>query len=93
MSQGVYVLGGKCPGGKCPGGKCPGGKCLGGKCPGGTCPRTRFNALSLINANVNMIVKDCVSNSQYSLSDNSILKISCPRNDLTFFCSSLTCSA
>ena len=25
MSQGVYVLGGKCPGGKCPGGKCPGG--------------------------------------------------------------------
>ena len=40
MSQGVYVLGGKCPGGKCPGGKCPGGispwgKCLGGTCPGG----------------------------------------------------------
>ena len=25
MSQGVYVLGGKCPGGKCPGGICPGG--------------------------------------------------------------------
>ena len=25
MSQGVYVLGGKCPGGKCPGGKFPGG--------------------------------------------------------------------
>ena len=25
MSQGVYVLGGKCPGDKCPGGKCPGG--------------------------------------------------------------------
>ena len=25
MSQGVYVLEGKCPGGKCPGGKCPGG--------------------------------------------------------------------
>ena len=27
MSQGVYVLGGKCPGGMCPGGKCPGGTC------------------------------------------------------------------
>ena len=45
MSQGVYVLGGKCPGGKCPGGKCPvgicpWGKCPGGKCPGGLCPRT-----------------------------------------------------
>ena len=45
MSQGVYVLGGKCPGGKCPGGKCPGGICPWGKCPGGTClgglcPRT-----------------------------------------------------
>ena len=38
MSQGVYVLGGKCPGGKCPGGKCPGGRCPWGKCPGGTCP-------------------------------------------------------
>ena len=38
MSQGVYVLGGKCPGGKCPGGKCPGGLCPWGKCPGGTCP-------------------------------------------------------
>ena len=37
MSQGVYVLGGKCPGGKCPGGKCPGGICPWGKCPGGTC--------------------------------------------------------
>ena len=34
MSQGVYVLGGKCPGGKCPGGKCPGGICPWGKCPG-----------------------------------------------------------
>ena len=34
MSQGVYVLGGKCPGGKCPGGKCPGGICPRGKCPG-----------------------------------------------------------
>ena len=47
MSQGVYVLGGKCPGGKCPGGKCPGGicpwgKCPGGTCPGGLCPRTVF---------------------------------------------------
>ena len=45
MSQGVYVLGGKCPGGKCPGGKfpggiCPWGKCPGGTCPGGLCPRT-----------------------------------------------------
>ena len=45
MSQGVYVLGGKCPGGKCPGGKCPGGICPwgkgpGGTCPGGLCPRT-----------------------------------------------------
>ena len=38
MSQGVYVLGGKCSGGKCPGGKCPGGICPWGKCPGGTCP-------------------------------------------------------
>ena len=38
MSQGVHVLGGKCPGGKCPGGKCPGGICPWGKCPGGTCP-------------------------------------------------------
>ena len=38
MSQGVYVLGGKCPGGKCPGGKCPGGICPWGKCPRGTCP-------------------------------------------------------
>ena len=36
MSQGVYVLGGKCPGGKCPGGICPGGICPWGKCPGGT---------------------------------------------------------
>ena len=34
MSQGVCVLGGKCPGGKCPGGKCPGGICPWGKCPG-----------------------------------------------------------
>ena len=32
MSQGVYVLGDKCPGGKSPG----------GTCPGGLCPRTRF---------------------------------------------------
>ena len=39
MSQGVYVLGGKCPGGKCPGGKCPGGISPWGKCLGGTCPR------------------------------------------------------
>ena len=49
MSQGVYVLGGKCPGGKCPGGKCPGGicplgKCPGGTCPGGLCPRTVYYA-------------------------------------------------
>ena len=35
MSQGVYVLGGKCPGGKCLGGICPWGKCPGGTCPGG----------------------------------------------------------
>ena len=34
MSQGVYVLGGKCPGGKCPGGKCLGGICPWVKCPG-----------------------------------------------------------
>ena len=27
LSQGVYVLRGKCPRGKCPGGKCPGGIC------------------------------------------------------------------
>ena len=39
MSQGVYVLGGKCPGDKCPGGICPWGKCPGGTCPGGLCPR------------------------------------------------------
>ena len=38
MSQGVYVLGGKCPRGKCPGGKCPRGICPGGKCLRGTCP-------------------------------------------------------
>ena len=59
MSQGVYVLGGKCPGGKCPGGKCPGGKCPGGicpwgKCPGGTCPgglcpRTGYNLKCIYN--------------------------------------------
>ena len=35
MSQGVYVLGGKCPWGKCPEGKCLGGICPWGKCPGG----------------------------------------------------------
>ena len=45
MSQGVYVLGGKCPGGKCPGGKCPGGMCPWGKCPGGICPRTVYSIL------------------------------------------------
>ena len=33
MSQGVYILGGKCPGGKFPGGKCPGGIWCWGKCP------------------------------------------------------------
>ena len=54
MSQGVYVLGGKCPGGKCPGGKCPGGicpwgKCPGGTCPGGLCPRTVFNTCHNMN--------------------------------------------
>ena len=38
MSQGVSVLGGKCPGGKC-----PGGKCQGGTCPGGGGPRTKHN--------------------------------------------------
>ena len=38
MSQGVYVLGGKCSGGKCQGGKFPGGICPWGKCPGSTCP-------------------------------------------------------
>ena len=27
MSQGVYVLGGKCPGVSVPGGTCPGGLC------------------------------------------------------------------
>ena len=30
MSQGVCVLGGKCPGGICPWGKNPGGTCPGG---------------------------------------------------------------
>ena len=33
MSQGVYILGGKCPVGKFPGGKCPGGIWCWGKCP------------------------------------------------------------
>ena len=39
MSQGVYVLGGKCPSDKCPEGKCTGVSviCPWGKCPGGTC--------------------------------------------------------
>ena len=50
MSQGVYVLGGKCPGGKCPGGKCPGGICPWGKCPGGLCPRTMPDVTSVIIA-------------------------------------------
>ena len=35
MSQGVYVLGGKCPGGKCPGGMCPWGMCPGVHVRGG----------------------------------------------------------
>ena len=56
MSQGVYVLGGKCPGGKCPGGKCPGGICPWGKCPGGTClgglcPRTLREAFNIQRTN------------------------------------------
>ena len=38
MSQGVYVLGGKCPRGKCPRGKCLGSICPWGKYPEGTCP-------------------------------------------------------
>ena len=51
MSQGVYVLGDKCPRGKLPGGiimsqwgiyvlggKCPRGKYPVGKCPRGICP-------------------------------------------------------
>ena len=59
MSQGVYVLGGKCPGGKCPGGKCPGGicpwgKCPGGTCPGGLCPRT-LEYISTINSVLNVL--------------------------------------
>ena len=50
MSQGVYVLGVKCPRGMCPGGKCPGGICPWGTCPGvhvrgggggGLCPRNK----------------------------------------------------
>ena len=53
MSQGVHVLGGKCPGGKCPGGKCPEGtcpwgKCPGGTCPGGLCPRTVYDSVATI---------------------------------------------
>ena len=58
MSQGVYVLGGKCPGSKCPGGKCPGGICPlgkgqgggGGKCPGGYVlePQNLYNPNSSI---------------------------------------------
>ena len=35
MSQGVYVLEGKCPRGKCPRRKCPGELCPWGKCSGG----------------------------------------------------------
>ena len=46
MSQGVYVLGGKCPGGKCPGGICPWGQCPGGTCPRGLCPRTGLYMVS-----------------------------------------------
>ena len=38
MSQGVYVLGGKCPRGKCPGGKCLGVYFLKVSVRGGTCP-------------------------------------------------------
>ena len=38
MSQGVYVLGGKCPEGICPWGKCPGVHV-----PGWLCPRTILN--------------------------------------------------
>ena len=50
MSQGVYVLGGKCPGGKCRGGKCPGGRCPWGKCPGGTCPGGGLCPRTILNA-------------------------------------------
>ena len=42
MSQGVYVLVGRCPGGEYPGGKCLGGICHLGKCPGGTCQGRLF---------------------------------------------------
>ena len=69
MSQGVYVLGGKCPGGKCPGGKCPGGicpwgKCPGVTCPGGLCPRTAW----VVYANCNDILRRRTSWSSYILS-------------------------
>ena len=63
MSQGVYVLGGKCLGGKCPGGKClggicPWGKCPGGTCPGGLCPRTTFLTL-VITCGRPILKKNC----------------------------------
>ena len=47
MSQGVYVLGGKCPLGKCPGGICPWGNCRGGTCLGGLCPRTSHGGVGM----------------------------------------------
>ena len=52
MSQGVIVLGGKCPRGKCPEGICPWGKCPGGTCLGGLCPRTDFDHCKTANMNL-----------------------------------------
>ena len=71
MSQGVYVLGGKCPGGKCPGGKCPGGicpwgKCPGGTCPGGLCPRTINNTLSVISRYSRTLIARFTGSRMYS---------------------------
>ena len=68
MSQGVYVLGGKCPGGKCPGGKCPGGICPWGKCPGGTCPGGLCPRTKLADSDVFFIF--CIIKRRISLGAN-----------------------
>ena len=95
MSQGVYVLGGKCPGGKCPGGKrpggiCPWGKCPGGKCPGGLCPRT--DKLSLRSHRMIIFCaggqkKNQVVTTEGALSRVTLPIIICPRNNFFY----LTC--
>ena len=64
MSQGVYVLGGKCPEGKCPGGKCPGGICPWGKCPGGTCPGGLCPRTNIFITCTNRNLPLCIGNPQ-----------------------------